>query len=44
MWRSVLKQLEPDIGVNEAHNPLAAADAKEIDFHKDQNIYKDMER
>ena len=30
--------------MNEAHNLSAAADVKEIDFHKDQNIYKDMER
>ena len=27
-------RLQPDIEVNEAHNPpLAAADVKEIDFH-----------
>ena len=44
VWRSVFKRLEPDIGLNEAHNPLAAADVKEIDFHKDQDIYKHMER
>ena len=32
MWRRVFKQLEPDIGVNEAHNLSAAADVKEIGF------------
>ena len=44
VWRSVLKWLEPDIGVNKAHHPSAVADVKEIDFHKDQNFYKHMER
>ena len=29
---------------HEAHNPSAAADVKEIDFHKNQNIYKHKER
>ena len=42
--RSVFKRQEPDIGMNEVHNPSADADVKEIDFHKYQKIYKHMER